>query len=475
MGRFIGIRHRVKRTAQGEARPTQFAIKDGEEVAVYTLDDDTAELDFVLGRFPVSYRHAEEGEDLGQFLPHHMKRQKRKGSDEEIVRVPSAYDGLKPDDTVGMVLGGSGDRLAFALSRRAEEIGARVLRIPPFVLKARRGGESKDDDHRLLMRLVYEEAKLFYPTGPRDRDFIRVREAYRARRFTQQDRIRCEQRLRQQYGGQVFLTEDGRYPEGSIEAAYDVERANDEVLAGVSGQEERREREVVRAVRRLDIWQQVLSQVEGYGEVLAAGVLSPVVDIRRFIVPPDLSGATTEEEIRRRKRKAVDRGAAKLKAYLGVHVLAGGKYANVPPEKSFPRQRRASAAMVHPVGIDQESGDPGEDAPIVFNQQLGSDLGEEDVRVMISYVREARQSLYLFGDQCNYRPDSFWGQRFRKYKAGFRERHPEVVLVRGKKHYTDIHIHRMGRWRTLTRFVEWLYRQWLALEMRQQEGGSATS
>lgn len=459
MGRFIGIRHRVKRTASGEARPTQVAIQDGEEATVYTLDDDTAELDFVLGRFPVSYRNAEAGEDLGQFLPHHVKRQKRKRSDEELARVPAAYDGLKPDDTVGMVLGGSGDRLAFALSRRAEEIGARVLRIPPFVLKTRRGDEPKDDDHRLLMRLAAEEAGLFYPTGPRDRDFIRVREAYRARRFTQQDRIRCEQRLRQQYVGEVFLTEDGKYPEGSIEAAYDAERANDQVLAGVSGQEQRREREVVRAVRRLDVWQRVLSQVEGCGEVLAAGVLSPVVDIRRFIVPPDLGGATTEEEIRRRKRKAVDRGAAKLKAYLGVHVLAGGKYANVPPEKSFPRQRRAPIAMV--------------------NQQLGDDLGEEDSSAMISYVREARQALYLLSEQFNYRADSFWGQRFRKYKAGFRERHPEVVLVRGKKRYTDIHIHKMGRWRTLTRFVEWLYDQWLALELRQgaesaEEGGAVT-
>src|SRR5690606_14591372 len=36
--------------------------------------------------------------------------------------VPVKYDGLKPGDSVAMTLGGSGDPLAFALSRHAEKL-----------------------------------------------------------------------------------------------------------------------------------------------------------------------------------------------------------------------------------------------------------------------------------------------------------------------------------------------------------------
>ena len=55
MGRIIGIRHRVKKIVEGEARPTVVAIKDGRESKYYELSDENAELDFVIGLFPVTY------------------------------------------------------------------------------------------------------------------------------------------------------------------------------------------------------------------------------------------------------------------------------------------------------------------------------------------------------------------------------------------------------------------------------------
>ena len=296
MARLIGIRHRVKRTQEGQARPTLVAIRDGGSPAALTLESDTAELDFVLGRFPTSWRALEAGEDSKRFLPHHVREQKRRG--ETTTRVPASFDGLAPGDTVAMTLGGSGDRLAYALSRRAEEIGARVLRIPPFFLKDHRNGATKEDDHLTLSALAERLPELFYPVGPRDRDLIQLREAYRARRYAQKDRIRCEQRLKQLVIGRIFLSPEGRYPEGLIEDEYDRQRASDAILKTVLDEEKQREVTLKSLVRALDIWKEILEPIEGCGEVIAAGIVASIGDIRRF---------------------ATD---AKLKAYCGAHVLA---------------------------------------------------------------------------------------------------------------------------------------------------------
>lgn len=82
---------------------------------------------------------------------------------------------------------------------------------------------------------------------------------------------------------------------------------------------------------------------------------------------------------------------------------------------------------------------------------------------------EARQALWLLGDQFNRRPETVWGQKLREYKAKLRAAHPEVVMREnsaGKlvKCYTDGHIHKMAIWRTLSKFVEWLWREWTRLE-----------
>ncbi len=75
-----------------------------------------------------------------------------------------------------------------------------------------------------------------------------------------------------------------------------------------------------------------------------------------------------------------------------------------------------------------------------------------------------RQALVQFADQMNYRPSSPWGKRLAAYKKAIRARHPEVVQENGKRRYTDGHILRMARWRTLTRFVEWMAREWMRID-----------
>ncbi|HLC89500.1 MAG TPA: hypothetical protein VJG65_00910, partial [Patescibacteria group bacterium] len=141
--RFIGIVHRIKKTAKGEARPTLVCIQIGESQAMYLLETETDELDFLLHRFPIQFREIEPDEDLSGFLPRQLKwkklakdydlteiaenhRRQVDGVWYQAVKAPVKFEGFEANDTVAMILGGSGDRFAYAISRRSEEIGSRI-------------------------------------------------------------------------------------------------------------------------------------------------------------------------------------------------------------------------------------------------------------------------------------------------------------------------------------------------------------
>ena len=239
MKRQIGIQHRRKATKDGEARPTRVAIRIQGMVQTYDLETETDELDFLMDRLPVDWRALEEGEKVTWFdaknAPSGVRQRHCKwrtvkkdentsgldmdrvvqGSDgivRYLVKVPSAYEGLRNGDTVGMVLGGSGDRFAAALSRRGETVGATVWRIPPYVLKSLREEESKDNDHVLLALFITERQNAFYLMRLRDREAIRVKEALDIRQQAMKARIGCEQRMLQALIGRSFLSEAGHYP-----------------------------------------------------------------------------------------------------------------------------------------------------------------------------------------------------------------------------------------------------------------------
>ena len=105
MARFIGIRHRVKRTADGEAKPTLVTIRHEDGEIRLKLEDEQAELDFVNNKFPVSWRPVNEGEDISGFAKHHLVYEKpakgeKKIKDPKVVEVPDKYEGLQAGDTV---------------------------------------------------------------------------------------------------------------------------------------------------------------------------------------------------------------------------------------------------------------------------------------------------------------------------------------------------------------------------------------
>lgn len=262
--RYIGIRHRVKRTAMGEARPTQVAILSGDEQKIIVLKDDDAELEFVKL-------------------------------------------GLVSGDMVAMILGGSGDRLAFALSRQAEAVGARVLRLPPHCLKEKRNGGDKDQDALLLATLLHDDQRLFYEMGPAERKLIILSEALSAREDAMKARIACEQRLRQRLIGKIFCSSDGLYPEGSLEDRYDAERASDKILSALVSEESARARDVAKALEEIPVYTEVLSKMEGLGPMISAKLIVAIGNIKKFA------------------------NSAKLKAFCGAHVLTDG---------TFPRKRR---------------------------------------------------------------------------------------------------------------------------------------
>lgn len=431
MTRFIGIQHRRKKTATGEARPTRAHLISAEgEHTSYELETETDEKDFMLGCYPVKLRAITDADDLSGFQPHHIKwralkkdqdplqiTENRRKVDGKIwyaaEKVPSEYDGLRSGDIVGMALGGSGDRLAYALSRRGEEIGAQVYRLPPFALKEWREAldNTKDSDDELLAEMVRQNREAFQLTTARDRQLIRLTEAYRARMEAMKARIGCEQRLMQNMVGLIFCSEEGKYPEGTIEALYDKEKANDNVLQGFIAEEAKRDRELAKVLDKLSVYTQLFVNIEGVGPAIAARLIVAIRDIRRFATPH------------------------KLKAFLGAHVMNGGKFGDRSPDKQFARRRSGEVA---------------------------------------NWQADGRQALFLLTEQFNRRPKSVWGQKLLQIKAKLRQKHPEAVEVEDKKRYTDGHILKMARWRSATKFVEWLWKEWTRLERQSDSVAPAT-
>ncbi len=419
--KMFGIRHRVKKTVDGEARPTQVCrLDEGGAATCYDLPDDQAELDWVYGRFPIAHRAVEGGDDLTSFKPWHVSwRKVREGEEppEHLVkregktrfiasRVPAAYDGFRAGDAVYTALGGSGDRLALAITALAQRAGAgSVYRIPPPALAALRGVCSKESDAQTLVRLGRDRPDLFYRMRPIDREVVLIRERLRELVAAMKDRIACEQRMHQLFIGKVFCNPLDLTEAGYLEWEYEARKATDTVYRDLTARERACERSLVEALEASQVYRDVFEPVEGCGPRIAARLIAAIQDMRRF-----------------RYCGGRQVGMPKLRAFCGVHVLEG----------RFPRKRHGEVA---------------------------------------NWSKDARQALYLFADRCNKRPGSVWGQKLREYKAAYRATHPEPLVGEdGKKRYTDAHIHKMASWKTAAKFVDYVYRTWMPIACANGDG-----
>lgn len=467
-GRCVGIRHRRKATREGAARPTTVAIRLHGNVKSYDLESETHELDFLMHRLPVEWRDLEKGEEVVWFdkdtapdgiRPHHCKWRKVK-KDEDVsklnpaylitlatrdkkylTKVPCKFEGLESGDVVGMVLGGSGDRFAAALSRRGETIGATVWRIPPFSLADLRGSASKDDDHVTLARLVEERRDAFYLLRRRDREGIRVKEALDIRMQAMKARIGCEQRMMQALVGQIFLTEEGGFPEGVVQDEYDRISANDRIFQGLVAEEELRDDELAKAVRSVEIWKHVFEPITGCGPRLTAGLIAPIVDIRRFWVEPDPQAMaalyersiTLEEQggFEQDKKHVASRLKPGMTAYQQLQIVRSWQAKNGKPDKA---QLLTEAILCHEQrhALRVKAQRRGISKLVKFCGVHCMDDGRFPRRREGQVAKcspSARQALYLLGDQFNRRPTSEWGKKLLECKEQYRVKHPHPIVV----------------------------------------------
>jgi len=421
--RIIGVRHQRKETKDGEMRPTQLGIfENGELEKEVTLESNQAELDFAHGVYPETMDYAPAGTTIDEYPSHHVTRRKiasnqdpddfqdrlteREDGDQYYFKVPDEYIGLQEDDLVVMILGGSGDLFAHALSRQAETIGATVRRVPPFRLKDNRFFADKDRDAENLFHLHDLHPNRFYTAEGSDRQIMKLRETLKDWLQAMDDRIACKQRLRQRSERAAYLSPNGQYPELTIKGRFQKARANSDQLAHLERLEDREFSKVEDVTEKLAVYRQVFEPVTGIKVRIAARIIAGIQEIRRFATP------------------------AKLKAYCGVDV------------------RRA----------DFERPDSGEDPPElnegVFPRQKSGHVA--------NWQKMARQGLYLFREQLPRQTGSKWGDKYRHFKQKFvgQDRHED---------WSDKRIDTKAKWRTITRFVrDHIYPKWMELAKQRQ-------
>ena len=513
MARFIGIRHRVKMTTAGEVRPTQLCIVDGDKKPVLlNLENEQDEMDFLRGRFPIAWREPRAfEEDLTAFWPHHLQtralkkdetlesipeqlRVKRGKKTLVITKVPESYEGFRAGDRIALSMGGSGQDFGSGLSRRAEQLGGDtgVYWLPPKDLKDNREDPDgdKDEDAELLANLLAFRKELFYKVEARERHRIELRGRIVDMFDTMRDRIKCQQRLRRRLIGAAFRTEEGLWPEGQIEDIFADAKANHPMLVNLQDEEGEEEKVLSEVLDSEPVYQRIFAPMGGCGVRIAARLIVAIGDIRRFEVKPDpkaladinaeikdlldkgkyyedkpaasasfpanhtgvdrviavrkyklehdkLDEASTLQlalmKMQERKGlwlRANSRSLNKFKAYCGLHLVRNPKTGEGDPAFLFPRRRHGVVCNWNPM---------------------------------------ARQAAYLMMDQANKRPDTEWGQRLRDNKVRLRVVHPEPIKVKKADdkvvtRFSNGHIHKMGIWRTATRWAEEIFKEWMAFD-----------
>jgi hypothetical protein len=434
--RIVGVRHRQKKTKEGEARPTVLCIApvgDPSNTIEISLEDEQDEIDWAHHVYPITFRDVLPRDKPEDFLPWHLQWKKVKEGEsiegipdshlrsegkvtERLTKVPCEFIGAETGDTIVMLAGGSGNLFAHLLSRVGEQMDMKVMRISAARAKEFRKGtefEPVENLHRALVWMYESDSSGFRQLQARHRAQVEIEELYKLFEDVQNDRKSCGLRLYQRAKRSAYTqphVETSTHV--AVEERHKALLASDPVHLALNMEEERVEDDALKIMKSMPIYTQVLKGVSGIGPRIALRLIASI---------PDISAFETE---------------AQFCAFCGVHCLGADgnklKKGETPPTNrgGFPRHKRGVICDWKPV---------------------------------------LRQALFLFDDQLNRNPGSYWGSRRVEIKKGLRAKHPvpvEEIVEGGRKvkRYTDGHIQNMARWKTLNKFCRWLFRRLKNLE-----------
>ncbi len=428
VGRIIGITHRVKATVEGESRPTIVVIRnpDGHTYRI-ELNNEQEELDFVLGQFPVKHRKVEPGEDATKFRQWHLKKSS-KAKDAEVTHVPADFDGLRANDTVVLMFGGSGDYLAFGICTQADVVGATVKRIAPFHLAQMRGERSKDDDASLLVEMYYTSPDRFSSVRPRDKAITLARVTVRRFLEVQRERIAAGNRFRQAFYGRAF-TLANLDPSIDITEACNRAEKKDAGMCKLEADEKSAIAAVTSALRGCDVYQALFDPIEGVGPSIGGRIITAIGDVSRFPTK------------------------YKLRKFCGVAVGNDGTFLRRRKGQTSNWNPQARQGLWH-LG-DQMNRRPGS----VWGTRLISNLEKMRTKHPHPVV------VVSTGDHKGEYPlDGVIARRVgtaSKYELAVGD---AWVKISGITRYGPLHLRKQALWRTLTDFTDWVYDQWWNIE-----------
>lgn len=442
-GRIVAISYRDKEVVREgvviEQRPTMVRISEADKkpLDIRLIDED----------YEMCFLRAERREIKNE---------------DDVTVIDFIETGICAGDVVLMVMGGSGSFYAFALSNKLEKLGSGGVYWIGSTLFKRLCDEHQLDrsrlkeiddagrrtevtfDHEALPKLFELAGSQFHRVTARERDLILLQDVHQRRHEAMDGRMACAQCVRQRLKKTVYCVLDG-YPEGGVKLFIEQGLANDEILLALQKQEKKVTAELKKLMHSLPVWN-VFAPIEGVGELTATALVVAIQDVNRFP------------------------GDAQLKAFLGVHTLRsdGNKFQKgekpTAGNSKFARRRQGQLS---------------------------------------NWNQDGRQALYLIGEQfCVWKKNSPWGVVAQEVKRRWLEKHPtpecwvkdsagavieRVQLlegqykriqggwrvtradgttrdVKGTTKFNPAHINRMTSWRTMTLFVEWLYRAWKATE-----------
>ena len=428
--RIIGISHRVKQKKDQEPRPTLVAVMDRgtKSVQNFKLETEQDELDFLNGQCPIKWRDVKPGEDISA-IPEHQVVFRDPVEDENVFGrhasqcvfhspvnakiEPKLVKVAKqvPSAWIGLE---TGDAVAMTLGGSGDYFAYALSR-------------KLEDMHGAVVRIPPFKLKDHRGEGSKDSDptlLAQVALEHPAEFYETFVRDRGIIRLRIAYRNWMETMKarmgcEQRLGQHAIGIAFCNEEGKfpegslEKAAAELKANDPILQALLAEEAKALKELEKAVYDLDVWDKVF-----EPIPGIGPRIAARIINAII---DIRRFKK------ASQLVAFLGVHVLKDGKFA---------RRRNNQIANWHPDG---------------------------------------RQALYLLADQFNRQAkrDTRWGNYLIKMKVELRKRHPVVETSEGgKKRYTDGHIHKTAIWRTLTRFAEFLHREWWKLEKSVAEAGS---